>query len=226
MKIKDLIEEEIPILKTPDEIFEWLYDHVTCDDSSRSMLTLKRDMISITDGVIDSKIGIVFNDDVRLKKLPVTFGKVNQLFECKDLGLTSFAGFPSKIIQTSSSNGYLSATGNDFTSLDGIARSVSEIVLTNCNKITSLKNVHKYIDSCERLFVPGSVKSNLLGVLKIKDLAFVHFQDHRSTIENDKLTRACNIINVYLERGHIGNSEILACQQELIDNDLDDYAEL
>jgi hypothetical protein len=93
-----------------------------------------------------------------------------------------------------------------------------DINLVN-NRLTSLHNIHRHI----KIAKPNStlylnenpIRSHVLGVLKIRDLGSVNFGD----VINFELT---NIINHHLQ----GDRDVMACQDELIDSGLDEYAQL
>lgn len=91
----------------------------------------------------------------------------------------------------------------------------------NDNKITSLKDIHKHIKYIGgKLDVSGNpITSNILGVILIDSL-----EDVVATgLTSSKLYKAVKIVNKYLGKGKAG---VLEAQQELIENDLEDFAEL
>lgn len=148
-------------------------------------------------------------------KLDVVLGD----FDVQQRGIASFKNFPNSV------HGHVNCWNNNITSLEGAPLSIENTLDLVDNPITSFKDIHKHIQSCLRIYVPVSVQSNLLGVLKMKKIPLL------STASTDKkkegyetLSKAVLIINKY---GHDskGSINILACQEELIDNELKDYAE-
>jgi hypothetical protein len=89
------------------------------------------------------------------------------------------------------------------------------------NDITSLNNIHSRIKSIKGYidFSGNKIQESVLGLLKIKDLiaVFWHIPDE------PKANSVPIILNNHLL---VEKPNILACQEELIDNDLKDYAEL
>ncbi len=110
-----------------------------------------------------------------------------------------------------------------FSSLEGITRYVNngQMTITSPN-LTSLKDIHKHISFVEdRLDVNAPIRSNILGLLKIKGIRTLGLEV-RNYPHYDECNEAFGIIKKHLRRGR----DIVACQRELIENDLDEYAEL
>ena len=82
---------------------------------------------------------------------------------------------------------------------------------------TSLHNIHKRVD-CKQLTIldAGDVKSCVLGLLRIKRLEKLELVETGDNIDWVK------IINRYLD----SDRDVIECQEELLDNDLEDYARL
>jgi hypothetical protein len=88
----------------------------------------------------------------------------------------------------------------------------------------SLKDIHKHV-KCSILNIGSAknVKSNALGILKIKDLSVIYEMGAKiSARPNEQPYLWLKIIDQHLH----GDKNVLACQEALIDNDLKDYAEL
>ena len=128
-------------------------------------------------------------------------------FYCNDNKLTSLKGAPSSV------GGNFSCNYNELTSLDGGPSSVGRNFSCHNNKLTSLSNIHKYIKEVNGYinFLNNPIKSSVLGLVKIKGLTNVIF-------DNKKLEK---IMNKYLPLG-----DILDCQEELIEAGLEEFAEL
>lgn len=83
----------------------------------------------------------------------------------------------------------------------------------------SLKDIHKKIPRCEKIIFYSAVNkiaSNVLGLLNLKQLKHFHVWPR-----SEKIPQWYEIVTKHFE-----SKNILACQEELIDNDLKDYAEL
>lgn len=84
-------------------------------------------------------------------------------------------------------------------------------------KLTSLKGIHKQITSMDGIFEADStsIKSHVLGLLLIKGCRKVK-------LDNKEVE---DILNKYLPNTR-GNKAVIECQSDLLDADLDDFAEL
>ena len=155
--------------------------------------------------------------------------------------LRSLKGIPVKI------NGDLSIVKNsNLTSLKGCSEEVSNFFASQCNllslegfpkvkrdidislnqNLTSLKGIHKIIEEINgSLSIGTSVKSNILGILKIKNVKELKFSLQSAPINDvTRLTQLANIINWYLPNPT--TSQIIDCQNELIEAGFEEYAEL
>lgn len=87
-----------------------------------------------------------------------------------------------------------------------------------CNSIKSLKDIHKHVEVIgDKFDLPLGIKSNILGLLKIKGLNTVGIQQ----MPRKKLQIAVEIINKYLPEGNM-----LDCIDELTDAGLEEFAKL
>lgn len=148
--------------------------------------------------------------DITDGKLNRQFKEVKGRFTCHSLGLISLEGCPEIVGEN------FDASGNNLTSF----RYAPKIIKGDCilynNPVESLEGIGKDyilevdyqldIDDCE-------VKSNMLGILKIKNLQNILF-NFNTIVEA--------IINKHLK----GDRNILKCQKELIQNGFKDYAKL
>lgn len=128
-------------------------------------------------------------------------------FNCVECGLTSLEGAPI------STGGYFDCGSNLLTSLEHAPKKIGAAFRCSHNKLTSLHNIHKQIESIDGMFHAdhNPIKSHVLGLLKIKKLDWVNMDN----------IKVMDIINKYLPEG-----DIVACQQELIEAGLDEYAQL
>jgi hypothetical protein len=86
--------------------------------------------------------------------------------------------------------------------------------------IESLKGIGDRIKKCEMIIIPKSIKSNILGLLKIQNLKNVSVTIWGTEVT--KLVEAIRIINNHLN----GSRRINKCKQELIEAGLKEYAKL
>jgi len=138
------------------------------------------------------------------------FMNVNGDFDGADIQLRSLKNSPPKVGQSFRCN------SNKLQSLEGAPMIVGYNVWAYDNPIQHLKGIGKDysveingfldIDRCP-------IKSHMLGILKIKKLDRIHFNFNR---------KVRDIINKHLE----SDRDILACQEELIEAGLKEYARL
>lgn len=127
--------------------------------------------------------------------------------------LKSLKGAPVKI-------GHLfSCAGNyNLTSFEGAPKEIGgTFTCASCLSITSLKGIHKHVPHIGGKFYAKDtpIKSHVLGLLLIKGCTGV-------SLDNKKVE---TILNKHLPND-IGNKGLINCQSELLDADLDDFAEL
>ena len=131
--------------------------------------------------------------------------KIGGMFSCRNNKLTNLKGGPDMVLQK------YTAADNQISSLEGMPSKVGVFDLRD-NKLTSLEGIHKIIKSADAIILTKNpIKSHILGLLKIKSLQWVKFDDE--TVEN--------IMNEGLKSG-----DILKAQQELIDAGFEEMAKL
>ena len=155
-----------------------------------------------------ASVGVNFschnNELISLEGAPSSVGGN---FSCGENKLTSLKGAPSSV------GGTLFCNNNKLTSLEGAPSSVGRNFSCHNNELTSLSTIHKIIKEVRGYmnFEDNPIKSSVLGLVKIKGLTNVIF-------DNKKLEK---IMNKYLPLG-----DIFDCQEELIEAGLDEYAQL
>lgn len=213
MKLRHLYESRF---LTGHAIVRWLRLNATHDGNplDKRMIEIDSDKVTVT-------VPMRLLEDV--DRLEVQFKSVSGEFDASNAKLTTFEGSPEiitldkyKVIPAAFFRGTM-------TSLDGITKEADFISITGCTKLTSLKDVHKHIASCRVIAIPSTIKSNILGLLRIKNISSVTVHNVGGMPANDDLSRAIGIIKKYI--GKIPGG-IVSAQQELIDADLDDYAEM
>lgn len=140
-------------------------------------------------------------------------------FACSDnKKLSSLKGMPQEGVSS------VYVRGCNLTSLEGIPREIWGELICADNPITSLKGIHKIIDEIrDKIYLPVTIKSNILGLLKItslRQIIFLSSDQHK----NEDLEKIQAIINNYLPNPT--SSEIIDCQNELIEAGFEEYAEL
>lgn len=145
--------------------------------------------------------------------LQVRFG-VCVSFKATGMFLTSMKGCP-KIVTN-----VFHVCDNKISSLDGLPLSARVIDIRE-NPITSLTGIAK-LTSCEELWLPNSITSNMLGLLQMKSLKRLYCDGNFSVKDDSKFQNAFSIIKKHFDSEH----DVIACQEELIDNGLKDYAEV
>lgn len=130
------------------------------------------------------------------------------------LKFTSLKGGPVKV-----GRDFKCYSNPNLTSLEGAPKEVGRDFDCSYNdKLTSLKGIHKQITiNLGGKFVANytPIRSNVLGLLLIKGCTGVH-------LDNEEVQ---DILNKYLPNNR-GNKAVIECQSELLDSDLDDFAEL
>lgn len=129
-------------------------------------------------------------------------------FNCQNAGLTSLEGAPRTV------SGAFECKANSITSLEGVPSSIGGPLGFYNNKLTSLHNIHKLIKHIggKADFEKNPITSCVLGLLLIDGLKIVCLDNVRLDI----------IMNTHLA----GDRDIFACQEELIEAGLDEYAQL
>ena len=155
--------------------------------------------------------------DCSLTSLEGAPQKINGDFNCAgNYTLTSLKGMP----QEGVNNVYINKC--ELESLEGIAPHIKGSITLDANKrITSLKHIYRHLKSCREMRIGAEVESNILGVLKIKNLEKLSIVDERHFEAKEDIS---NIINKYLPNPT--SDQIIDCQNELIEAGFEEYAEL
>ena len=145
------------------------------------------------------------------RTLEVTFG-VCASFKASHMNLSSMVGCP-KIVTDK-----FIVSHNNIRTLEGLPLNARVVDLRN-NPIESFEGIGNLRD-CQEIWVPCSITSNMLGLLKIKTLKKLFF-DANFNVNSSEFHAAFKIIKYHFDNGR----NLLACQEELIDAGLKDYAE-
>jgi hypothetical protein len=130
--------------------------------------------------------------------------------------------------------GGLYATHNKIKSIDFIPSHVKGDIFIAGNDITDLHDIHKKVQYCggEMWIRYNPIKSNILGLLLIDGLKKLDLSEtedlQRTPRDNAEFNRACYIISKYLKDKTFSSPKqrMIACQNEMIDKGLEDYAQL
>lgn len=194
MKIEELFEDrDVKSLRA--RYPEYTTGNFSCDDKNLTSL-------EGSPGIVYGNFYCYYNNFSSLEGGPL--GTVD--FICYSSHLKSLKGAPHQVRN-------FDVEDNELTSLDHAPKKVDGDFNCRRNKLTSLHNIHKQISSIGGIFSAeyNPIKSDILGLLKIKNLICIHLDD-------DKID---GIINKYLPEG-----DLIACQQELIEAGLEEYAQL
>ncbi len=140
------------------------------------------------------------------------------LLRISGANVKSFKNFPELILNLNSDDlyppsFYASYVNHGVTSLEGVPKFIrGNANFTNFENI-SFSNAHKHITHVDRLTLPLKYKGPVLSLLKIPGLKSVLNHPNSYT----------QILNKHLASS---SRDIIACQRELIENDMDEYAEL
>ncbi len=163
-----------------------------------------------------------------------TYPATIEKFSCSHNHLTSLEGAPSipesgdfdcsyneltsPLTNTPNKCRIFSAQGNKLTTFEGFPSEANFIHLYD-NPFTSFSDVHKHVKSCSGFTLP-TVKTGVLSFFKIKNCqSIAYWRAHNDKSEFDQVSIIVN--------WHLSSDErsAIKCQRELIENDLDDYAE-
>ena len=156
--------------------------------------------------------GNFFCDKLKLTSLKYCPQTINNgYFDCSGNQLTSLEHGPTSV------GGDFWCKHNQLTSLEHGPTSVGGDFYCGYNKLTSLKDVHKHVKQMNGEFwvTNNPIKSHVLGLLLIKGCTSVE-------LGNKEVQ---NIINKYLPNTR-GHKAVAECQDELIEANLDEYAQL
>jgi len=155
--------------------------------------------------------GYFYCSDNQLTSLEGSPASVGGYFICTNNQLTSLEGAPSSV------GGHFICTNNQLTSLEGAPSSVGGDFECSYNKLTSFEGIHKILKSMNGAFYANKnpLKSHVLGLLLVKGCTEV--------VLDNKVVE--EVLNRYLPNTR-GNKAVIEAQSELLDLDLEDWAQL
>jgi hypothetical protein len=94
-----------------------------------------------------------------------------------------------------------------------------DVDMGQCQSLTSLTGIGQdYLQEIRgTLFVTGSIRSHMLGILKIENLKFVKYKG-----QNETMKKVVNILNSHLTSGR----RLSKCREELIEAGFKEFARL
>lgn len=140
-------------------------------------------------------------------------------YYCNHNELTTLKGAPKEVGNNPANRSWseFDAGHNRLTSYEGGPAIVDGNVSLRNNKFTNLHNIHKHLkqvgEECQLHLSGNPIKSHMLGLLLIKGLVNITFDENK---------QVAKIINQHL----LGDRDVVACQQELLEHDFDEYAQL
>lgn len=161
---------------------------------------------------------------------------VKKDFNCSSNNLTSLIGAPEILATENFSCGnndlvsplegapkecsIFEAQTNKLTTCEGFPRKVQAVHMSR-NEFTTYKGIEKNFDYCRRFSISAHHNGKPLGLLSFfKVKGCINLSAAAGNSEQDK--QAIAIVNKHLS---MPERNAIACQKELFDNDLDDYAE-
>jgi hypothetical protein len=149
-----------------------------------------------------------YNKLTSLKGAPASVGGN---FYCGGNKLTSLEGAPASV------GGNFGCSNNQLTSLDGAPASVGDNFVCSYNKLTSLEGIHKILKSMNGAFFATNnpLKSHVLGLLLVKGC--------KKVVLDNKVVQ--EVLNRYLPNTR-GSKAVIEAQSDLLDLDLEDFAQL
>jgi len=145
---------------------------------------------------------------------PMMVGNWINISGCNNL--KSLKGIPS-----SAHDVHISACPS-LTEIDDMCSMIGKLYIGACYKIDTLSGIQKLITTMEEFrFDSDRLPKGLLSLLKIEMLEKAEMVISGNTQEYNKAKKAMAIINRYLPEGRI-----LDCQSDLLDAELDEYADL
>jgi hypothetical protein len=174
-----------------------------------------------------------FQIDIDNGKFITEFPDKVNIFQCQyENGLTSLEGSPKEVKDFRCDNtditslefcpsiikGNFNCYNTKITSLDYAPLKVDGEFVCTDNKILHLKGIGRsYLKECKELWLPNTIKSNILGLCRVKKLKSIQIFEE-GTIKFGDLYEALEIIKKYL------NTDGSECQEELTQNGFNDYA--
>lgn len=166
--------------------------------------------IHVHDGKVDV-VGDIFLKN-RTKTIGVRFATVGAF---DGPNLESWEGLPTSCDS-------LDVASDTLDNLDGFPHGeYGEVRLAMCLKIKSLKGIEKRFKHCEKLTIPKNTERDILGLILVPGLTKVDVWGSGMATPSEELVFAVDIINKHLGKGNPG---VVKAHRELMDADLDEFA--
>jgi hypothetical protein len=166
--------------------------------------------------LLENRLIDIQSEDIKIENgimIPNQFPNEVNRFDCSHTDITSLE-FGPKIV------GHIFDCSNTkITSLDYAPIIVKERFDCYGNNILHLKGIgQSYLKDCKELLLPETVKSNILGLCRVKNLENIYIFSKQDLITSGDLYEAIQIVKKYL------NTDGSECTEELIQNGFNDYA--
>jgi hypothetical protein len=196
-------------------------ENITCENPVINGDVLDVDQLSIEQRMENlPRIG-----NTELRHLPCQFGTVHTSFMVSECNLGSLKGCPISV------GARFSVKNNpQITSIDFLPRDAAQYILAGTG-IKSFQGIEKQIEKINKPYMPGGniiipagLESHCLGLLKIPSLKSIDISvaDLNKHKPKTGITKMMHIINKHL----VGDRDIIACQEELIEAGLKEFAKL
>ena len=190
------------------ELFETNELNITL--TNKSLTNLKGQGIP---NIVQGSFDCDYNELTSLEYGP---NEVHGNFSCYGNKLTSLEHAPKEI------HGNFFCDSNQLTSLEHCPNKVRGYFYCSNNKLTSLQDIHLLFKGGFISFnidvTNNPIKSHILGLMLIPELKGIIFKHEK----NPKLRLAFQIIDKHLK----ADRDVWACQEELLDNDLHEFAQI
>ncbi len=200
MNLAQILTENSPFFNNKDDIEKWLDSHDITGYRINNDLSVD----------VDQDVSIAY--DGNLTHLPVQFNTVKAHFSIKHTAITSLRGAPRKVY------GEFECSYNKLTTLEFIPTWMENMICYE-NHFTTYKHVRNTVQSCVEVSlpqypVPGTMYWILVPKIEVISILTMGGQF-------DAMNNIMDILN-----RHIHTKDILACQEELIDAGLGQWAKL
>ena len=208
---------------------------------NKNRLDLGTDFTIRADGKVDVNKNVIITNKSFIEngKFPFEFGIIDGLISAKDTGIKSLKGFPEKCDRSAN------LPNNPISSFDGLdgTQECDIYDFTAC-LFTDLHNIHKHISKTTSIDLSeNKITEKILGICLIDGLMFLNGMpsgEHHDMVRKidyvkgefvntnsgevyTPLQVAFHIVGKHLGEGKPG---LLDAQKELLDWDLDDFAEI
>lgn len=221
MKLKEISEQATPRLGARKRIENLIAAWSRRANITRANFTINSDLSVDVDGNVDIEPLDTITATSQRISLPVHFNKVSGEFAAIRCKLESLEGLPKEV----GGSVHLYQNRFDFNELKHLPKHIRKVLTLYDNpNLTSLHNIHKYLrEMGGTLYIPNTLKSNLLGVFMIKGIYAIQISGNEGGDAPMDLVQAVVIINTHLKKSP---RDVHKCQEDLIESGLGALAKL